>query len=230
MNIVFLGDSLTQGSIGISYVDILKEKLPQHQMINYGKNGDTVTSLYRRMKRLSFDDIDLAFIWVGTNDVLVHVSWSYPIVKTFFLQPWTKTCETFTACYKKIIEMIVPQIKKIFIVSPVFIGEDLHNRWNIQLAELAKSIRSLTTSYNMVDYVDLRTTFEKKLAKKQISPYIINGSIAPVFDELFLKNTEEVDQKSQERGLHFTLDGVHLNSAGAHVVAEEFLRCINNEL
>lgn len=227
---MFLGDSLTQGNIGVSYVDMLQKKLPQHHMINYGKNGDTVTSLYRRVKRLSFDDIDLAFIWVGINDVLVHVSWSYPIVKTFFLQPWTKTCETFTICYEKILEMFVPRVKKIFVVPPVFIGEDLHNQWNIQLGELAKSIRLLTMSYNMVDYVDLRTTFEKKLAKKQISSYIINGSITPIFDELFLASPEEVDQKSQERGLHFTLDGVHLNSVGAQVVAEEFERCIKHEV
>lgn len=230
MNIVFLGDSLTQGSIGVSYVDILEKRFPQHHMINYGKNGDTVTSHYHRAKKLSFDDVDTAFVWIGTNDVLVHVSWSYPIIKTFFLQPWTKTCGTFTACYKKILEMLVPQIKKIFVVSPVFIGEDLHNQWNAKLEELAKGIRLFATSYNAVEYVDLRTTFEKKLAQKQISPYIINGSITPIFDEIFLKNPEKIDQKSHERGLHFTLDGVHFNSTGAQVVAEEFERCIKHEL
>jgi lysophospholipase L1-like esterase len=42
-----------------------------------------------------------------------------------------------------------------------------------------------------------------------------------------LRNDAQVDAKAAQRGLHFTLDGVHLNSAGAALVAEMFLKIID---
>lgn len=47
--IAFFGDSLTEGSPGVSYFDILKDKLPNENLLNFGKGGDTVISLYKRI-------------------------------------------------------------------------------------------------------------------------------------------------------------------------------------
>ena len=81
MNIIFFGDSLTEGIPGVSYYNILKEKLPQHNLGNCGKGGDTVISLLRRIKKMNISQTyDIAFLWIGTNDVLVHVSKKFPLI------------------------------------------------------------------------------------------------------------------------------------------------------
>jgi hypothetical protein len=39
-------------------------------------------------------------------------------------------------------------------------------------------------------------------------------------DVLLYKKPSRIDALSEKRGLHFTLDGIHLNSKGAQIVAE----------
>lgn len=43
-----------------------------------------------------------------------------------------------------------------------------------------------------------------------------------LLDVLFYKNPLRIDKLSQKRGLHVTLDGVHLNSKGANIVAQQY--------
>ena len=75
MDIIFFGDSLTEGVPGASYYKILKEKLPEHNLVNCGKGGDTVNSLYNRIKKMNISKkYDIAFIWIGTNDVFKKAS------------------------------------------------------------------------------------------------------------------------------------------------------------
>jgi lysophospholipase L1-like esterase len=44
---------------------------------------------------------------------------------------------------------------------------------------------------------------------------------------LTLRTDRQIDGKAAERGLHLTLDGVHLNNVGATLVAEEFAAAIH---
>ena len=75
MNIAFIGDSLTQGIPGSSYFVILYNELPQHRLLNLGKGNDTIVSLYRRVAHMRFGGtpFDVAFLWVGVNDVDIAV-------------------------------------------------------------------------------------------------------------------------------------------------------------
>ncbi len=72
MKIALYGDSLTEGRAGVSYVNYLQQLLPEHEILNYGYGGDTVISLYRHVVRQKLDHpVDLSFVFVGVNDVLV---------------------------------------------------------------------------------------------------------------------------------------------------------------
>ena len=55
MRIAFFGDSLTYGKLGVSYINIIKKEYPDFELLNFGKNGDTVNSLYKRIRPLSID-------------------------------------------------------------------------------------------------------------------------------------------------------------------------------
>ncbi|MEJ2664475.1 MAG: hypothetical protein P8107_10610, partial [Spirochaetia bacterium] len=65
--IAFFGDSLTEGFPGVSFFKLLKEKLPGHILKNFGKGGDTVIGLYRRIRKLNIAaPFDISFLWIGT--------------------------------------------------------------------------------------------------------------------------------------------------------------------
>jgi lysophospholipase L1-like esterase len=227
MKIAFYGDSLTAGITGVSYIEVLRKCLPDHTLINYGKGGDTVISLYRRIVAQNLlAPVDLIVLWIGVNDVFVNVSWTYPIIKRLEQKPWAKTPEEFAQHYRLILDRLCPLAKQVATVPPLFVGEDIQNRWNQELDRLSGIIRELSASRQNVDYLDLRTIAISRLASKPISPYVGKSAARIVLDAVTLRGHRQIDRKSAERGLHFTLDGVHLNSAGAELVAEAFWKVI----
>ncbi len=73
MKLVFFGDSLTQGTHGVSYVDKLALLLRGHTFINQGVNGDTSLNLYRRVERdVIAEKPDACLVMVGINDATSH--------------------------------------------------------------------------------------------------------------------------------------------------------------
>ncbi|MFC2158446.1 SGNH/GDSL hydrolase family protein [Acidobacteriota bacterium] len=198
MKIAFFGDSLTEGFPGASYLHILGQKLPDVQLLNYGKGGDTALSLFRRIRRLSLpDDLEASFIWVGVNDVFVHTSWIYPLLKRIRNQPWARDLSAFRTQYSNLLEHLAPKTRFLFTVSPLFIGEDLKNRWNQELEKMSDTIKEISSGFRNIEYIDLRGVF---------SPLLSN--------------------EAASQGQHYTLDGVHLNSRGAGIVADVFLESI----
>ena len=225
--ISFYGDSLTRGSPGTSYFEILKRRLPEYELLNYGRGGDTVISLYRRVKNLQLDKpSDIVFLWVGTNDVFVKISGSYPVFKTLVNQPWARNPEEFERYYRITLDILCQHANKVITVPPLFMGEDVNSRWNHELEELSRIIEQVSDSYTKVKYLNLRKIVFPKLNGKKPSVYLPTSLTRIALDTLLLKQKEQIDKQSIERGLIFTLDGVHLNNIGAEIVAESFLETI----
>jgi lysophospholipase L1-like esterase len=223
LKIAFLGDSLTEGFSGAAYLDILGLRLPQHHLFNYGKGGDTVKSLFHRLRKTTLEaPFDITFLWVGVNDVLVHVSPLYPMVKRLRRQPWAENMEGFLEDYGLLLDHMTPKTRQLFTVSPLMIGEDLTNPWNVRLGELSERIGDLSRNFSGVTYINLRERFVSLLEGKDTAPFIPKSPQRMVLDMLGLKRSQNINDASQRRGLHFTIDGVHLNSAGASVVADVF--------
>jgi lysophospholipase L1-like esterase len=189
--IAFLGDSLTEGIVGASYFDILQEKLSSHELFNYGKGGDTVVSLYRRLRRSGMATrFDLGVLWIGVNDVFVKTHWFYPIKKRLRRQPWAKNKEEFRQFYHSLLEFLRDNFSSIFTLPPLFIGEESHNKWNRELEVLSTIIQDLSLVDPLTEFIDIRQPFLSRLGSKG------------------------------EKGLFFTIDGVHLSKEGAALVAE----------
>ena len=227
MVIIFFGDSLTEGVPGASYYKILKEKLPEDSLVNCGKGGDTVTSLYHRIKKMNISKkYDIAFIWIGTNDVFKKVLNKYPLINKILNQTYAKDIEEFRKYYLDVIETVCVNAKKIFTVSPLLIGEDANNKWNEELGRLCEEIKDLSSKNKNVEYIDLRKDFISVLSSKDISSYISPGTINNTIFSWLFNDPKLVEKKSKERGLHLTLDGAHLNHAGAQMVVDVFLKRI----
>jgi lysophospholipase L1-like esterase len=226
--IAFWGDSITQGIPGCSYFEKLQQKLDPNLFLlqNYGKGGDTVVSLYNRIRKHNTDDdYDMIFLLVGVNDVFVRLSSFYPFIKTIAGQPWAKSEQEFKTYYKKNLELMSKKSKTVIAVSPLFIGEDLTSRWNAQLNKQREIISNLTNHFGNITFMNLYDELKSLLlkyqsGKKRISDYLPTSSVKIMLDTLFLNDDTKVAAKSEKRALYFTLDGVHLNHRGAIFISE----------
>lgn len=223
MKIIFYGDSLTEGKLGVSYINKIKLDFPSYNIINYGKNGDTVISLYERIKTDKLDiSSDISFLWIGTNDIFSKISKFYKIFKIFSNQICVDNFSEFIYYYKEILYILSCKAKKVICVPPIFIGENLKNKWNQELKEISVIIKDITNLFDNVMYLDLRKIFESNLENKNPSNYIVKSNIRVFLDFLMYNTSEKIDKKSNDRGLFFTLDGVHLNSRAAGIVSDVF--------
>jgi lysophospholipase L1-like esterase len=230
VKVSFFGDSLTEGFPGVAYFGLLKNKFPDHELLNYGKGGDTVISLLKRLEKLTFPEpFDIAFLWVGVNDVFVKTSWSYPIIKTLRRQPWAKNQEVFGNCYRKLLHFLLPKTKRLFTVSPLLIGEDLNNRWNRELEELGRIIAELSAKHESCIHIDLREIFISRIDSKSVSPYVPKSFLRILRDASAFKTSEAIAEEASRRDFQLTLDGIHLNGIGAALVADAFTGAIGEK-
>ncbi|MBN1993828.1 MAG: hypothetical protein JW953_14100 [Anaerolineae bacterium] len=142
------------------------------------------------------------------------------------IQPWAKDVAEFVVYYQKTLDLLAPQAGRVFTVSPLFIGEDASNGWNQNLAALAEAIQSISAHDEHVGYINLRADFIAALDNHHISPYQLTGAIRVILDAVLLRSGAQVDRQAASRGLQLTLDGVHLNSRGARLVAGRFVEAI----
>ncbi len=222
MHIACFGDSLTEGTPGVAYFKLLKTDFSRHKFYNFGKVGDTVISFYERLQQTSLDYYDISILWIGGNDVFAKLLYQSSILGQEPEQRPCTTIDEFIDYYGQILKLLLLNSNYIIAVSPLTIGENLDNKWNKELEQLALAIRDLTATYANITYVDLRSKFAQVLGSLKSSDYITKSAIGLLRDTAKLKTPELVDQKSVERGLMLTLDGVHLNSKGAQLVKEIF--------
>lgn len=223
MRIGFFGDSLTEGLPGVSYVDILRERFPSDELENYGRGGDSVIGTYERIVSIDVEGpFDLAFVWTGVNDVLANISRVSPVTRTVLGEPWTRSRQEFAERYRAVLTMLSQIATRIVAVAPLFIGEDLTNEWNRELGERSRTIETLASAFEHVEFLDLRKHLPDVLEGRCRSSYVERSGLGTVWEAIALRDAEDVDRVAKERGLCYTVDGIHLNSRGAEAVAEVF--------
>jgi lysophospholipase L1-like esterase len=109
MKIVCLGDSLTWGGYGGSYVEELRRLLTKHEFINAGYGGNTVVNLLRRLdKDVLAQQPDGVFILIGGNDA---VSYCQPKTRSYYrqaqgIEDGFITLDQFDAVYRSLLEQL----------------------------------------------------------------------------------------------------------------------------
>lgn len=83
MKLIFLGDSLTEGSYGGSYLAHIAKLRPNDQLVNAGVGGDTIINLERRLDDVIDRSPDGVFVMVGGNDA---ISYSQPDTRPYYKQ------------------------------------------------------------------------------------------------------------------------------------------------
>jgi lysophospholipase L1-like esterase len=179
-----------------------------------------------RIAELRVDEpFDMAFLWVGVNDVAREATWLVRLANALRRQPRPRDTGEFRSYYGRALDVLCRLSRRVVAVSPSIRGEEVDNRWNHELRTLAGIIEDLAARRGQVSYLDVRASLLKALDGKPISSY--RPKTYQIFlDGLTLQKRAQIDRKAAERGLHLTLDGVHLNGAGAELVAERFLEVI----
>ena len=222
MKIAFLGDSITEGVLGVSFFDIIRELLSEMEMVNLGVGGDTVHSLLRRVEKTDdLNTFDVFVLFVGVNDVFGKINTQHRLIKLLQRQKPARNHVKFKETYNELLRYLLDFNKKIIVIPPLLLGEDISSKWNVQVKQLANIVEEQAKFYKETRFVDLRNIFVERLTGKKISGYLPYSIVSIKKDVDTLHSTGIIDSKSKERGLHLTLDGVHINSIGANIIARE---------
>jgi len=228
------GDSLTEGAIGASYVDILRGRLPAAiRVINAGINGDTTINLLRRFKR----DVvpyrpDLIVILVGLNDLTTAYGWPSNRAYYRFIKrvPIALTPALFARAYQRLIDELRQHTSaQLALCTLTTVGEQPGNAFQIYIDAYSTIIRALAERERL-PLIDLRRAFQAALLEdpRDGPPYHI---WTPVLDTatIGLSRRSYADLGAQ-RGYRLLCDGAHLAEAGAALVAETMLPFLEQTL
>jgi lysophospholipase L1-like esterase len=177
MTVLCLGDSLTEGTVGVGFVPFLEELLPGNQYVNLGVNGDTIAGLRRRAERLTQRG-DVAVIWIGTNDVMLHPDWD--------------DNSAAEENYRSLLRAVVTRARRVSTLPPLVAEAEYAKMYEYSLGRATEMVKRLSEEAGC-RYLDIQASFARR------------------------------------QGRQFTVDGAHLNQAGARLVAEvlsEHLRAI----
>jgi len=220
MEIGFFGDSLVAGRFGVSFVDILADRLPDDHLFNFGRNGDSVLDTHEFLTTINFTSpLDLAVVWTGVNDVLPTVSPSFRVLRRIIGKPWTHASEEFVAVYSSLLDWMSGIASHSIVLPPLCISEDLNSPWNAVIARMAHRIRELVVQRDDVTFLDVHEPLRAGWQEADVSDSFSDHFGAVARDTILIRSGQDADRLTEKRGLLFTFDGIHLNSRGAALVA-----------
>jgi acyl-CoA thioesterase-1 len=194
------------GTLGADWVEALRRRHPEVEVVNAGVNGDTSREL---LNRVDSDVVNCApkatVILIGTNDVRSGVP---------------------TDVYRANLETIVVRVKtgtaaRIALMSLPPMGEDLATSINQTVAEYNTAIRE-TAAQTGTDYLPLHEMIAADLqasASKRMGydfGFLRSFGAAAQF-HLLGKTWDEV---AQSAGMEFLIDHIHLSDTAGEIVTE----------
>lgn len=234
MKILFIGDNLVKGTIGVNWVKWLASKNPGWKVENAGMNGDTLAQVRERLdKKLQQSNYDLVFFEAGLNDLLAPELCTKGVL---FQHRYSRkqNCvygrpEDFEVAYRAAVESIKSKTGATVIVSTLgCMNENLETGLNKKRCIYNNIIRDIAIDSGC-GLVDAGALFDGYLRRCRTRDYLMEGFLnATCFDRFQCSVMGCPDYLSKKRGLHLTVDGVHLNSRGANLFRDETERHIKS--
>jgi len=149
MHIAFLGDSLTEGWPGAAYFPLLQARLPQHELLNLGRAGDTVADLLRRARHRGMARVGLAFVWVGVNDAVMGA------VGDGNGRGWAERLTRIADDYEALVKWTAARASRVVCVRPIVLEAD-GSIWETYADEIGDAIVALADMHERVRVLDPR--------------------------------------------------------------------------
>jgi lysophospholipase L1-like esterase len=221
--VVCAGDSITQGAISVSYVEMLKRMRPDLEFVNAGVNSELAYNLAERLADIVACRPDYVTILIGTNDVNATLGFK----NAFGYLAMNRLPEPPSAeFYRQNLTGIVRRLKaetraSIALASLPPLGEDLSHYANIRAEEYSRIIREIAAAEGAA-YLPLNESMRAYLEKipgRRPEPLSAAGKhmASAMRDHSFLgKSWDEI---SAANGYALLIDGIHLNTHGAAILA-----------
>ena len=222
--IACIGDSLTHGNIGQSWVDYLRVKFPNDVFLNEGINGNTAWQVLQRLDPILECKPDLIILMIGTNDALGSFDMNSGLrYKKNNELPEVPSLEKYKEHLNELIDKIVIQSQVAICTLPP-IGENMDSEVNkhvnefndyIELVATQKNISLLTVSEALWSDINSRTYSLKFEYNPKAIPLLrrIFGGIFHHY--LFKKSWNDI---AKAKGQWILFDQIHLNERGAEIV------------
>jgi lysophospholipase L1-like esterase len=231
--VVCFGDSITRGLVSANYVEILTRRLGGYgfMFVNEGINNDYSYNLLRRVEDVVAHQPRTVIILIGTNDVIStlipHKRAAGRLSKG--LPRWPNRewfCENL---FELVSQVRVQTHARIGIGSIPVLGEDLESLPNVRVRSFNQAIQELCASSG-VSYIAVHENQARYLAS--IPPArkkAYQGAVHLTFELAFrrLLHNETFDSFSRRKGYTILTDGIHMNTIGARIIADQvevFLR------
>ena len=231
--IACIGDSLTHGNIGQSWVDYLRQEFPNDVFLNDGINGNTAWQVIQRLDPILQCQPDLIILLIGTNDALgsFDINSGLRYKKNNEL-PEVPTLKKYKEHLNELIEKIGIQ-SKIAICTLPPIGENVNSEVNkhvnlfndyIKLIANQKNLSLLPVSDALWSEINSRTYPIKLDFNSKAMPLMMKRILGGIFHHyLFKKSWNDI---SRAKGQWILFDQIHLNERGAEIVyklAKDFI-------
>ena len=235
MKILFIGNSITKGEIGQSFVDLFKNQYPDWIIKNAGVNGDTLKNISDRIAgELETDEYDFIVIEAGYNDVILPYLDTKGLLFRFALRYLYRRGrravkpEKFPVKYAQMISFIRSRSNSTIILTTLgCINENLSSAVNLKRIFYNDSILKLAIDHDCL-VADISHEMESVLKSGSQTDYLLNNLLNSMyFDRRRCQRNGGADKLSRKRNLLLTIDGVHLNSAGAMIYKQTIEKQIN---
>jgi lysophospholipase L1-like esterase len=241
------GDSLTAGTLGVSYVKrlkILADSGKASSLYVRGINGDTMTGVLHRARTFLLGrhagSIQGLILESGSNDLLlpfmsrVSTEWNQA-VKTM-IKPGREPIPKPEAFIERLAGGLteILNIASALNLSPAdiavmtvpLLGEDLDSYLNTKKRVVNEEIRNLCRSLELI-CIDPEPELEDAVRRMPCPSFFPSAEVPGLFarDAAYTAGDDEkADELSRIRELAVTIDGLHPNTKGADIIARAVLK------
>jgi lysophospholipase L1-like esterase len=222
--IACIGDSLTHGNIGQSWVDYLREEFPNDIFLNEGINANTTWQVLQRLEPVFQCKPDLIILMIGTNDALG----SFDIDSGLRYKKNNNLPEV--PSFEKYKEQLVELIDKIGLSSKVVlcsfppIGENKDSLVNQHVKKFNDYIKFVADDKNLSllpvsDSLWLEIKSRSYQLKSDYNPKsfpLLRRVFGGIFHHYLLK--QSWNDIAKAKGQWILFDQIHLNERGAEIV------------
>jgi lysophospholipase L1-like esterase len=227
-HILFIGDSITEGKLGINFVEMIQRRYPDTLCHNKGHGGDTMQEIATRLIRILKKDkhkYSTIVIEAGLNDILLpHLKLRWPVMRNKWITSVSQIGIVLDQMLKTIISLTNA---KIILTTLSCIGELFESPLNQQRRLISEQIKLIGYRYD-ANIADVGSAFDEIIIKSNSSDYLLDNPVNIVFDYFRSKKLKWADKVSSKRNLKLTIDGGHLNSKGAKIYCEVISKILDN--
>ncbi|MDF1539568.1 MAG: GDSL-type esterase/lipase family protein [Candidatus Thorarchaeota archaeon] len=224
--VVFVGDSITQGTIGASYVDLIVDKMDKtdFEFVNAGINGEVAWNVAQRLEEIIRLQPDIITLMIGTNDAIGSLS---PKDAKLYRRTKGIPQDPSVEWYHENLTFILNEIQqktsaKIALVSIPVLTEDPSHKAFERSIEISNAMKDVAHQFAL-SYIPFNeqmvecTKRNSSQAKLAFDKRIRAMFKATIKHYVFGRRWNQI---STDSGFNLLIDNIHLNTIAASMASD----------